>query len=44
MGWLKHSIPNELSIIKAANIMEMLRGNEVRLAMKGLSMSSIIAW
>ncbi len=29
-GWLKHSIPTGLSVTKAANILEMLRGNEVR--------------
>jgi hypothetical protein len=30
MGWFKHSIPTGLSVTKAANILEMLRGNEVR--------------
>ena len=30
MGWLKHSIPTGLSVTKAANILETLRGNEVR--------------
>ncbi len=34
MGWLKHSIPTglsrNLSVTKAANILEMLRGNIVR--------------
>ena len=47
-GWLKHSIPTGLSVTKAANILEMLRGNEVRcghhVAMKGRSMSAIFAW
>jgi hypothetical protein len=35
MGWLKHSIPTGLSVTKAANILEMLRGNEVRCGNKG---------
>ncbi len=35
MGWLKHSIPTGLSVTKAANILEMLRGNEVRCGNEG---------
>jgi hypothetical protein len=35
MGWLKHSIPTGLSATKAANILEMLRGNEVRCGYEG---------
>ncbi len=29
MGWSKHSIPNEFNVIKATNILEMQRCNEV---------------
>ncbi len=35
MGLLKHSIPTGLSVTKAANILEILRGNEVRCGNEG---------
>ncbi len=36
IGWLKHSIPTGLSVTKAAKILEMLRGNEVRCGSEGV--------
>ncbi len=35
MGWSEHSIPTGLSGTKAANILEMLRRNEVRCGNEG---------